>query len=469
MAELGKPGCRKLVASTLAVAAISFFHTVLFLGIVQDWWLWDDPPFFGALREANPFELFYRREWFHRFGAANALVPFQFLTFWFDTTVAHRNAAFAYWHNVLSFCITSVLMHLLFVRVLPSVLHAVAASLGWMMLPSTICCVEFLSSRHYLEGLLFATGGTLLLLRSNEMDHRRSLASGAGVALICVSALHREMYYATVLWGWFLGALFWKRWKLAGVLSIPAVLYVPYRVGMFGWRVDYGGPMPGVGDFGRLLIHLPADYITGHAIGWVLLLTFAAMTGYELKRKKICRREVMLGGFLLVSVILPLIPVAGALNVVHDNPEGWYRAVFVLNAVGFVLLVRVMGKALPPNRSLAGLVAFALVMLPEAWTQRGEWDAVKARHEVEGRFYLDHADRLVYSELPAHWYLFGMDALHEIEPTRHVSPHRLHHASMEILNSYETIWRYDEESNRFVSDPGLLESLRKEVVTISDR
>ena len=78
--------------------------------------------------------------------------------------------------------------------------------------------------------------------------------------------------------------------------------------------------------------------------------------------------------------------------------------------------------------------------------------------EREGKFYLAHPDRLIYSEVPAGFYLGGLELLYDV-PVRHyiLSTERTQPPKSE-LERHRTIWRV--VNGKFEQDPALFAELQ---------
>ena len=93
----------------------------------------------------------------------------------------------------------------------------------------------------------------------------------------------------------------------------------------------------------------------------------------------------------------------------------------------------------------AVLVLASLLIGAGALATSHRWDNLKTEAETEARFYLDHPDRLLYSKLPAPWYLFGIHELYLSGQPRHYLSRRVDGATTdefirEKLNGVHQIW-----------------------------
>src|SRR5205814_132900 len=88
-------------------------------------------------------------------------------------------------------------------------------------------------------------------------------------------------------------------------------------------------------------------------------------------------------------------------------------------------------------------VAFALpiVACGGVVTQK-HWNVLRAQYAAEGQYYVAHPDRLLYSEVPASWYLDGLRSLYAIPVRHHVTRDDKPKVLADQLAEYHGIWRY---------------------------
>ena len=85
-------------------------------------------------------------------------------------------------------------------------------------------------------------------------------------------------------------------------------------------------------------------------------------------------------------------------------------------------------------------------LVPGAWLTMRHWGVMKHRYRLEADFYLAHPDRLVSSELPAPWYLEGLDSVYRL-PTHYLRAARQVPEDRALLDRFGTVWRYETASS----------------------
>ncbi len=149
----------------------------------------------------NPVSIFIDRGILRHLVTGRALVPMQVLSFWTDVRLAGYSPQFAYLHQTCSFLLTLLFLYLILIRVFQDdIPAAVFVGVLWVLLPSTSVVVQFLSTRHYLEGMLFSAlalcllqrgvrpasvdAGRNAMARPTQSSFRPSISSDAGGAAI---------------------------------------------------------------------------------------------------------------------------------------------------------------------------------------------------------------------------------------------------------------------------------------------
>ncbi len=87
-------------------------------------------------------------------------------------------------------------------------------------------------------------------------------------------------------------------------------------------------------------------------------------------------------------------------------------------------------------------------------------EALHDRYRVEGQFYLAHPDRLVYSELPAWWFLVGIDDLYRVPERHYLVPGRPGQpGDAERLAKFGSVWRYSPVIPGYLPAPDVFAQL----------
>src|ERR1035438_9714168 len=229
----------------LALLALGTVYSTAYLGLGSRWWFEDDPALYAYTSTIhNPLAIFTDPNVLRHFTGGAALVPMQLLSYWTDIKLAGFSPGFAYAHQICSFLLTLLLLFLLLSRWLNGDnLAAFFGSVLWALLPSTAVVVQFLATRHYLEGLLF--GALSLYLSDRSRGPRPRPASEfcyplAAVLSAAIAMLYKEIYAPVV--PALLLVLAWRHRDraLAALTVALACSYALYRVWVLGWGLRYG-------------------------------------------------------------------------------------------------------------------------------------------------------------------------------------------------------------------------------------
>jgi hypothetical protein len=231
----------------------------------------------------------------------------------------------------------------------------------------------------------------------------------------------------------------------------PAFLLV--RAWAVGGGADYGSPLLGVLEAARASLLLPYMLSSNYG-GYMLVALAVSLVCWLWWRRLISTGAVLCLAVCGASAVVVLYPVAFPLTLSWRDHGPWYRAVFLFGSGVLLTFAYVLPK-LPSNTARwATLACVALIVVPGGFVTQHKWHASMLRYKAEGQYYLAHPDRLIYSELPASWFLPGLDQMYELQPhsvvagTAHLD---------ESFRRFATMWRY--EGGEFVEDPALFAQL----------
>jgi hypothetical protein len=434
---------RRLWRGLLVIVGALLF-TVGYLKSTTRWWYEDDPAQYAtAAAIRDPVSLFVSPGLLRGFGTGASLVPMQMLSYWIDVHLFGPSPRAAYLHSLFSTLLTVVLIYLVLARMTGEPTASAFLALLWLALPSTIAVHNFLSTRHYMEGLGWSLAACYFLDRLCHTERRRA-AIGAIVWLCACAAMLSKELYVIALPAWLFGySIIRRRRGLAGAFVLLALGYAGYRITVLGTHAAYPVPPAHVRDYLRYLAVLPFTFSANRG-GYVMhaLLAFAGAV-LLLRRPPGATKPILLIVALLVAALVPVYPTALAVLMAYETPGTWYRAVFLLNTVvllgGGYLFVRFAGRAV----RVMGLSIVLVFLMPGARRTRDYWNARFIRSEEEGRFYLANPDKLVYSEEDAEWFLRGLDRLYRVSRSHYFNkgdapdPH-----ARAMLNEFPVLWRY---------------------------
>ncbi len=406
-----------------ALLAFGLAYSTVFLRLPSRWWFEDDPTLFAyASTIHNPASIFTDPEVLRHLTAGAALVPMQLLSYWVDVKLAGFSPQFAYVHQVVSFLLTLLFLYLLLAQLLRGdKLAALAGSVVWSLLPATLVVVQFLATRHYLEGMLFSAAA--LYLEERFRDQRDCLPWWAATVVLSSAAigmLYKETY-AAIVPALLLIAAWRHRDSALAVLTVAvAGLYGWYRSWVLGPGLRYGDmPLLEPWQYAKFLSKLPYTISSNYG-GYCVFAAVAALCVYGARKRKDGPEIVLCFAVLCAISLAAIFPVSFPLYGMIRRPDPWYRIVFLLNTI--VVVFGTWFAARWAHRWVqVALVAVALaVVLPGAIKTRKLWVEMTSSAEREGKFYLDHPDRLVLSEQEAYWFLPGIDWMYGISKPHYV-------------------------------------------------
>lgn len=448
----------RLVLVCFVFAAVALGYHALFLNTFDHWWFDDDPRNFGFVKTvANPLAFFIDPALAVSFSATSTVNPMLGVSIWLDSTLAYRNILFAQLHNVVILAATLVLLFLVLRKWGLSLLAVATLLLVWLLSPATVVVSGWLAARHHLEGLTWSLGAILVaqkLVRGEWRENARSI--GLLVFLLGVAALFKETLAITVPLG--VGLYLWHRERRVGALSCAALLlvYCGYRCWMVGFTARYHGPLLSPAGFAEFISRLP--YILfGNAGGYALLALALAPVILMYRRGELRFRVVLYTVVVIASSLAVIYPGAFALHRDWLEPYTWVRIVFLLHTGLLMGAGYLISRVRAPRLGyIAAAVAISVTTAGGFVTQK-KWEILLNRYEAEGKYYLEYPNRLLYSEVPAAWYLEGIRMLYAIPVRHHIVVGEEARPLAESLAGHRVIWRYSD--GKFVNDPELFEQL----------
>ena len=264
-------------------------------------------------------------------GFSKALVPIQMLSYWVDAKLFGFSVLAAYLHSFAALLLTSGLLFAVVKKWTKDNTTAFAALLIWLLMPSTLV-VQFLATRHYLEGLLFTLISVYFLLdlcREEKVYPFKLLTiiiSGA-VAMLC------KEIYAPLMLALFLGfGVRFRKYSLLFISILCAILYGIYRIWVLGTDVTYTMPFLGFVDYLKFPAILPYTF-TADIIGYFIYFAILLATLFLIKQKRENAKEAFFFLMLLGAVLIALYPVAFAVLISYKTPGTWYRVPFIINTI----------------------------------------------------------------------------------------------------------------------------------------
>jgi hypothetical protein len=433
-------------------------YHAFFLKTFSGWWMDDDPRNFGFAKElSNPLILFVNPPLAREFSGTSTVNPMLGISIWLDSHLAYRSYFFAELHNMV-ILVTIIVLFVLVLRAFGlSPLSISVLLLLWLLSPPMVVVSGWVAARHHLEGLLWSLGAIRIaqfIVAGTWPESGRSISG----LLFCLAtaSLFKETFAIAVPLG--VGLYLWSSHRRSSALSCAGLLifYSIYRCWMVGFTARYDAPLLGPSAFGEFLIRLP-HILVGNVGGYVLLGIVLAVLVLTIIRGELSGRVSAYILLLIGTSLAVIYPGAYALHRDWLEPLTWIRIVLLLHTgllVGASYLLSRWGTG------WLRYVAAAVSILYFAWggmVAQKQWNQLRERYAAEGKYYLNHPDHLVYSEVPASWYLDGVRTLYAIPARHHVTRDDQPKVLAELLHDYQSIWRYS--AGNFVEDPELYRTL----------
>ena len=411
-----------LAACLLALGVV---YTVGYLKLPSRWWYADDPAMFASADSVrNPVHIFTEPRIIRTLGGGNAMVPMQLLSFWVDVRLGGFSTQFAYAHQIGSFLLTALLLYALLLHTLRhDRLAAFFLTVLWALLPSTLAVLQYISARHYLEGLLFSALALNLLVRLPADGARRGCFL-TGIYLSLTAAILCKETYVALLPAVLLVVAWQRRERiLAAGAAAVTLAYAAYRFWLLGPVFAYGMPYLTTRHYAKFLTKLPYALASNYG-GYLLAALLAAACIRFAWRGRENRRAVLLAVLAAALSLAAIAPVSYALYGGIRTPGTGYRIVFLLNTQAVlcagVMAVRTTGRSV---QALILAVAFAVLGVG-AHKTRTLWDGITASARLEGNFYLNNTDKILLSQEEAWWFIPSVHWMYGVKEPHYVLANR---------------------------------------------
>lgn len=385
------------------------------------YWYGDDPMVVHFADTTHATAGWFDVDSIRNFGAGGALVPMFVTSVKLDALLWGARPLPFYLHQLASALLAGLGILALFLRMGCRRSVAYLLATAWFLAAPTGSVFHYISTRHYMEGLVFGLVAVLAawpLFASDRPPSRRSLC----LALLCMNAaaLFKEVHLV-VYPLFFFAAVRRRRWAFAGFVAASAGGYLAYRAWGVGLRTTYGGQQPiGLEAVPGFLAKLASMSAAG-SCGAVLCLMVLLLVAISWIRDRSSRLPLALMLAMLVLSILVVYPVAAPMMATWETPNSWYRGAFV-PAFLMIALAAMACARLPHRVALPAAAIIGLLLAPGYFATRAAWRSEKRAHENEARAYLAHPDKLLLSRLPAYWYLFGIHRLELGDAPMHFQP-----------------------------------------------
>ncbi len=295
-----------ILVATILVAIIWFYYRE----VAELWWRADDPAIIKSVIQHGVLSHFYDPGIWRQFTASH-VTPWIQLSFGLDYSLYGLKPSAFYQHHLFSLVLTIVACFVLLRQFFSPYIAGVALCFFVLASP-TMTIIQFLMTRHYLEGLALVALAAILYVKAVESERRAwwSVAGGVVYLLACTA---KEVYVPVVVVLPFVpvGRLA-SRARAMWPFAAAACLYVVWRAWMLGPEhllSGYGGRgfESAVSLKGSLAQY--AD-LSGLSMNWqwaTVLAAFVPLVRSLLRQK--CPNRWFLCLALVVACLGPLIPV----------------------------------------------------------------------------------------------------------------------------------------------------------------
>lgn len=299
-------------------------------------------------------------------------------------------------------CLVLILIYIV-CRLWLSPAGSLVALLVFMLSRSMLMTGEYLSQRHYVEGLIFSLGATLCFIKSMERTNRAlPLAGGLLYLLGCLS---KEIYVPLplILLAIPVNNVKNRLGRLWPMFSIT-IVYTIWRWWLLGEL--FGGY--GVPFSLKEILRLPLTVL--EILGWkgalCWLFLIAAGTIMAMKAKKEWKI------FIAVAVVMILLPVAPVIK--YRSVRYAFLAALFLGILTGWCVDKVMGSE--KHKRLRGVAVLVVLMVPALlmWHNMVRWRSDFRRHlervRVEGEYVLTQGNSNEFIKDPsaASWFYSGL-------------------------------------------------------------
>lgn len=442
------------------ILIIGSLVNLLFLQTVTDFWFDDDATLYAFVSGVgDPSAFFLSQKVLSASGFS--FTPVQMLSYWFDLKFGGIDPQVAYIHSSISFLLTSVMLFRI-MRFSESIFFSLVITVFWMILPSTIVVQEFIGTRHYMEGFLLMLCSVYFCIINTSVvtPSQRTIVTFFSLSFLFCAMLCKEIYVTAGPTFLFLIFLYKRRfWEAGSVIGVSA-LYALYRLWAIGLSSKYPTPGFDLENYLEFVVKLPYIF-TGNYGGYFLLACVFLYGVYLVLKKRYSLVAIVFFALLIVLSLATIYSGSSYLSADWQSRGTWYRLVFLLNSlilIGGALIFR------SSDHTCAKIVFLLLFisLVHGAYITRNHWNTLKDRYAKMGLFYIEHDEKIVYSEVPAYWYLGGIKKLYGLKHP-YILSHSPKNFKYDQSEDIHEVWRY--KNGEMVGDKELWQKLKSKFST----
>lgn len=362
----------------LTILVVGFYHQVL-----KGWWSSDAPYILKEAVQYHPWEYYFIPHVWQELSVNN-LTPWICLSFDLDIVLFGLKPLWFYSHQLISLWLAVITLYFVIRLYVPSTFAAIGSVLFVIGTPVTII-VNYLSHRHYLEGLVLALIAMYLFVKSLRTK-RIVLAWVSGfVYILAMSA--KEVYVPLVLAVLALPENSWRiRFKYAVPLLLALLFYIPWRMWMLGEAVGGYDYIVKAQDVLLLPQKILQQFFNFNTL-WGSLTAFIVLGivfGMSLRRLYVFIYTI----WVCVLVLMPVVP----LSPMPIN-ERHVFVIWVTLCVGVSIGLYSFWKQSWWRMFIVGLMCLIMITTTAVNSNHRMTDCVNgvARWREEGRFILEEA------------------------------------------------------------------------------
>lgn len=412
-ARRDEPGRAAMMLRRDAAAgvALALLAMALFAHLLRAFWLGDDPAILAHALDSQGWRAVHDAEHWRQLSPSN-LTPWITLSFKADLALAGLSPMFFYAHQIAALVVLVLALYALMRQWLPPLWGLLSVVMVLAGAP-TASVVESLSTRHYLEGAVFAVAALIAYVQAARRGSLRWAFAAAAAYALAVTA--KEIYVPLVLLLAALPAPHRLRLLLPCVLVV--MCYAVWRHIMLGSLVGgYSASATALSaqtlaQIGQAYARFPA-FLFGAA--WVVpsaVLVLAWIVWLS-------RRPAALpaAAVLCIGVLAPLAPLVQFPGL--HGPDRYLFLVWIVVSLAGVAAIKTTVEAFVPAAKPAQAtgVVICLAVMATAFVQTHAVGRQQAptRHEVQaqGRFIVEAGatQGLVVSQalLASYWYAVSL-------------------------------------------------------------
>lgn len=383
-----------------------------------NWWYADDPEIIVYALKHSPSDYLLNPDIWQSFSPFN-FVPWVIASLQIDAVFSDFSPFGYYLHQFIALVIVALILFKVFNLFMKKALFAFSGVLIFLLTPSTLSVVSWLSTRHYLEGLGFSLLSICFFIKG--LRNGKFVLACVSALWYALGALSKEVYVPLPFLLLLLpGKTLRDRFKYSLPLFSVSVLYVLYRFWMLGDNPAGGYSSVWPWTFSSALLNSPDIFRLYAGSWWVSFIVLITIlwglqysNGWKSKGTEFLR-------YILIFVLfyLPILPVSSILSG-GESLRYLLLISTVMTSFYVFSLDSIWNKG---GRAHKILAAASLIIIVTGFyyafkEQKDMWDTKKAEALAEGKFFLSNMEGagVVFRINQPHWFFDGLEKMKEKE------------------------------------------------------